>query len=265
MPCFADLDHGLRICYQLGGGGQPLVLVHGFATDQGMWDGQVEAFRQQFLTLTYDLRGFGQSSLPTGPYRHCDDLIALLDRLQIGKTHLVGLSMGGSVALNAAISYPERILSVVVAGPIMPGFRGGGKFIEDRNRVWSNAHSAGLEQTRRDWLALSLFEATLEHPQAGPRFREMLARYGGWHWLHTDPELPLAPSTYARLAEMIKPALVLVGERDLEDFHQFANAAAARLTNASLRVIPNAGHMINMEAESCFNQAVLDFVGSVAP
>ena len=103
---FADVN-GTRLYYEMVGSGHPLVLVHGFTLDTRMWDDQFEMFAGRNQVVRYDLRGFGKSALPTTePYSHPDDLRALMTHLGIEHAFIIGLSLGGAVAVDFAVTYP---------------------------------------------------------------------------------------------------------------------------------------------------------------
>ena len=109
--------YGARIHYELAGDGEPVVFVHGFACDLSMWEPQIPDFSSRFHTLRYDARGFGRSSLPGAePYGHYHDLAAMIEQLDLAPAHVVGLSRGGSIALNFAITYPRLVRKLVLAG-----------------------------------------------------------------------------------------------------------------------------------------------------
>src|SRR6516225_11705128 len=93
---------GGRLRYAVAGKGEPIVFLHGFGLDLAMWDPQWQAFAGKFRVVRYDLRGYGGSSIPTGPYSHVDDFIALCSFLETSPAHLVGLSLGGRLALRIA-------------------------------------------------------------------------------------------------------------------------------------------------------------------
>ena len=97
------------------------MFIHGFGLDLGMWDPQWLAFARRHRVIRYDLRGYGDSSLPDGPYSHVDDLLALLGFLGANPAHLVGLSLGGRVALRIAAQHPEAVRSLTLADPAMDG------------------------------------------------------------------------------------------------------------------------------------------------
>ena len=119
---FADIP-GARLHYEVTGSGEPLVLIHGFTLDMRMWDDQFARLARHFQVMRYDVRGFGQSSMPTTePYTHADDLKALLACLDISRAHVLGLSMGGSIAINFVLNYPTVVDRLVLADAALSGF-----------------------------------------------------------------------------------------------------------------------------------------------
>ena len=91
-----------------------------------MWQPQVEFFAREFRTISYDVRGFGKSSLPTKAYRHEDDLCALLDHLAVDRAHVVGLSMGGQIAVNFALKYPDKVATLTLLDSALDGYASSG-------------------------------------------------------------------------------------------------------------------------------------------
>ena len=109
--------------YEHTGDGQPVVLIQGANLPMEMWDAQVEYFAPQFHVVRYDVRGFGGSApRDQVPYQSHSDLLALLDHLRIERAHLVGLSLGGRIAVDFALTYPNRVRSLVLAGPGLSGY-----------------------------------------------------------------------------------------------------------------------------------------------
>ncbi|HRN71221.1 MAG TPA: alpha/beta hydrolase, partial [Candidatus Woesebacteria bacterium] len=88
---------------------ETLVFLHGFSLDHRMWEPQIEEFSSKFNVLVYDLRGYGKSSMPNQNYSHYDDLFHLLNHLDIKQVHLIGLSMGGRVAIDFTLEHPEKV------------------------------------------------------------------------------------------------------------------------------------------------------------
>ena len=111
--------NGARIHYERSGGGFPLLLIHAGIADSRMWGPQVEAWADRFDMIRSDLRGFGDSELPPMSYSSREDLVGLLDHLGVNRAHVMGCSMGGTVALDLALEHRERVERLVlVAGGI---------------------------------------------------------------------------------------------------------------------------------------------------
>lgn len=256
---------GAALYYEEQGTGTPVVLLHGFSLDRRMWDDQVVAWSSRYRVVRYDLRGFGRSSTSTQPYRHAEDLAALLDHLRIDRAFLVGLSLGGGAAINATIVYPNRVLGLVVVDPSLGGFRWSAAQTNAMNEIAGSGRSRGLEAARDKWLALPIFRTLKSNPQADARFREIVADYSGWHWTNPDPGLPYTPPAIERLHEITAPTLVIVGERDSADFQQIALTLETRIPGARRVVLPGAGHLANMEAPDEFNAVVGAFLDQHTP
>lgn len=116
----ADLN-GARVWYEHAGNGPDVVLLHSTVCDSRMWDADFASFAQSFRVLRYDLRGFGRSDLPPGPFSLVDDLRSLLDHVGIEGAALVGLSGGAALALDFALARPDRVRRLVLAAPNIGG------------------------------------------------------------------------------------------------------------------------------------------------
>lgn len=255
---FADIN-GARLYYQRMGEGLPLVLIHGFTLDHRMWDDQVAALEQRCQITRYDLRGFGQSSLPTDTYSHVDDLKELLTYLDIKRAALLGLSMGGGVALNFALAHPDVTCGLILADSTLRGFPWSEETDAMFDAVDAAAREGGVEAARASWLAHPFFFPAKEQPAVDHRLRTMIADYSGWHWTHSDTQV-LSASTTPQLEAISVPTLVIVGERDISDFRAISNQLVRRIPDAQEVVIPRVGHMSNMEAPSMFNWLVQQFL-----
>ena len=110
--------NGARIHYERSGSGFPLLLIHAGIADSRMWEPQAAALGKHFDMIRPDSRGFGDSELPPMPYSGMADMIALLDHLAVKRAHVVGCSMGGTLAIDLALEHPERVerLVLVAAG-----------------------------------------------------------------------------------------------------------------------------------------------------
>lgn len=260
---FAEVN-GAKLYYEISGAGEPLVLVHGFSLDRRMWDSQVEAFSERYQVIRYDLRGFGKSSLPEGTdYQHSDDLAALLTVLGISQAHLVGLSVGGAVVLNAALAHRELAKSLVLVDAVLPGFNWSAAQSAMDGAVWETGGRSGAEAAKALWLDHPLFAPAQRNPQASAALKEIIAGYSGWHFVNHDPQHYPDPPAIQRLHTITAPTLVVVGELDLPDFLAIGQTLAHDIRDAREVVLQQVGHMSNMEAPSKFNEAVLEFLGQL--
>lgn len=259
---FANVN-GTQLYYEVAGEGPPLVLIHGFALDRRMWDEQMKAFTAVNQVIRYDLRGFGRSAVPTAErYAHCEDLRALLDYLQVDRAHIVGLSLGGGIAVDFAVAYPERTLSLIpTAASALDGYEWPDELAGWFAQFAAAARSGDMALAKERWLNCGWFIPAQRQPAATAHLRQMVADYSGWHFLHKNPVHGLTPPANERLAEIGAPTLVIVGGEDLPFYnHPLADYLTAHIPNAKKVVIPGIGHMVNVEDPAYFNETVLTFL-----
>lgn len=249
--------------YATAGEGEPVVFIHGFGLDAGMWDPQWRAFGERHRVIRYDLRGYGSSSLPQGPYSHADDLLALIDFLNARPVHLVGLSLGGRVALRVATQEPRVVRSLILADPALDGHAWSDDWLQRWRKMTEAAKRGDLGAAKKLWGEHILFEAANRNPELARSLQAMIGRYSGWHLAHPDPGSAPARPIDEILHAISIPTLVLVGELDLPDFQAIARRLAQELPAAQLRTLAGSGHMSNMEAPRLFNELVLEFLQHV--
>lgn len=256
------LDRGNgSLKYMVAGDGDPVLFIHGFGLDSDMWAPQWPVFARQFRAIRVDLRGYGRSSLPQGPYSHVDDLLALMDWLKSRPAHLVGLSMGGRYALRVAQAVPAAVRSLTLADTALDGHAWSSEWLQ-RWRLMADAAKAGdIAGAKQHWLRHALFSPALEQPAVAAALEAMVERYSGWHWRQRDPDAGPNPPTAEVLPTISIPTLMIIGERDLPDFQNIALRLATGLPDVRVHTIPRAGHMSNMEAPEEFNRLVLEHLG----
>jgi pimeloyl-ACP methyl ester carboxylesterase len=239
---YAPIASG-QMFYELAGSGPPVVLIHGFGVDRRMWEHQVEAFADRYTVVACDLRGFGHSSVPEGPYAHHDDVVALLDHLGLRRASLVGSSMGGRISMDIGVTHPDRVQLIISADGMPSGLS---------VRAPGTSRLPDRDQYERTLRSLS--------PERKARFKGIVADYSRWHRKNFDPRIEVDPPVAGRLHELAIPTLIVVGEDDAERFHQAADRAAAGIPGARKHVIAGSGHLPNLEAPEEFNRIVLDFL-----
>ena len=259
---FAQVN-GTRLYYEISGLGYSLVLIHGFTLDSRMWDNQFETFALYHQVIRYDMRGFGKSALPTDEsYAHTNDLRALLEHLEIGHAHILGLCLGGRIAIDFALAYPKVTDALILAEPILGGFQWQ-EFGVSIAAVWSKAKESGVQAAKELWLSLDLFEPSMKNPDVILHLAQIVSDYSGWHFVNDDPVRPRDTPAIEQLGMISAPTLVIIGERDLPDFHEMAETLHQQIPNARKVVLPGIGHMSNMEAPNRFNEIVLNFLADI--
>jgi len=245
--------------YATAGDGTPVVFIHGFGLDSSMWDPQWRAFAQRYRVIRYDMRGYGGSSLPDGPYSHVDDLLALIDFLDAHPAHLVGLSLGGRVALRVAAQHPGAVRSLTLADPALDGHIWTADWLQRWRTMTDAAKRGDLSAAKKLWREHILFAPTNAQP-AADSLRVMIDRYSGWHLRYPDPGTAPQTPVAQVLSSISIPTLVMVGELDLPDFQAIARRLGKELPQVELQTIAGSGHMSNMEAPRVFNDLVLGFL-----
>jgi len=263
---FAPVN-GTRLFYEVKGAGPAVVLIHGGQLDCRMWDDQFAAFSREFRVIRYDVRGYGGSVRPDMPYSDAEDLHALLDYLKVDKVHLVGLSLGGRIAIDFALAQPARVCSLTLAGPGLSGYEPPGGAESDL-RMWEiikAARDAGPEQATALWLKDPFMAPAMEQARLVPGLQRM-ARENAHCWLE-NPVLqrPSRPVAATRLGEVKVPTLLVIGDRDVPQIKSTIETLERGISGAKKVSIQGAGHMVNMESPDAFNEAVLGFLRSQEP
>jgi len=262
---FAPVN-GARLYYEVSGTGPPLVLIHGGMLDSRMWDDQIHEYAKTHRVLRYDVRGFGGSVRPPDQvYSDADDLAGLLDYLEMPKVRLVGLSLGGRIALDFVVTRPERVHSLVLAGAGLAGYDKPDP--EGDERMWMNivaARDHGAEKVTDLWLKDPYMAPAMENPRLAKRLRHLTFE-NAYNWLE-NPILQRSPQPPAakRLGDIKTPTLVILGERDVPRSHAIGDSLVKGIKGSRKVVIPKAGHMVNMENPVEFDRAALDFLKRVS-
>lgn len=262
--------NGTRLYYEVAGEGHPLVLIHAGIADSRMWDDQFALFAERYRVVRYDLRGFGKSECPPGPYTLRDDLYGLLSFLGMRKTYLIGCSMGGSLAIDFTLEHPDMVgaLTPVCAG--LGGFEPSDTDAE--TAYWQDAEAAekagdiALLNEMEVHLWVDGLGRTPEHvnPSVRERVREMnglaLAREAE---ASKAERQRLDPPAAGRLAEIHVPTLVVIGDQDLSGTQQTADKLASEIAGARKVVFHDTAHVPSMEKPDEFNRVVLDFLSGL--
>jgi 3-oxoadipate enol-lactonase len=248
-----------RLFFLKAGIGPPLLFLHGFCLDHRMWEGQINYFSDRYTCVSVDLRGFGKSSLPTDQsYSNHEDLNELFAFLEINQPAvLVGLSMGARVAVNFALTYPQKTSAIILADGAIDGFT-----FNDFNltHIYSAGKELGVLVANRMWLDHPIFESARKNTVVLQKLTEQLLSYSGWHWTNKNPGRILTPPAIEQLRKITMPTLILIGQLDIPDFKALAQLLNNQIKHSSKIEISGAGHMCNMEKQDIFNDLVNQFL-----
>lgn len=252
------------LAYDEAGTGHPLLLVHAGIVDRRMWDPVWDALAARFRVIRPDLRGYGETPNPDGTYANWRDLADLLRAAGAMPAYVVGVSMGGSAALDLALAVPELVDRLVLVAPGLAGWD------------WSAGLRAAWDEEEAAWERGDLHEVAwvnvrtwLDGPSrepdaVAPGLRQAVFEMQR-HALDLDNDAavvePMDPPARERLAEVRVPTLVMVGELDQPDMLRIGEHLAAEIAGARLVVMPGVAHLPPMEAPEEFVRVVGDFLG----
>jgi len=253
-----------KLYYEEQGSGMPVVLIHGGGLDMRNWDGQFAVLAERYRVIRYDARNHGKSQSGPGVYSHHEDLARLLDALGIPKAVIVGLSMGGYVAIDFALAHPDRVLGIIPVSPGLTGYDFKDKEILENEKKASAAKT--LEETV-EWIMRSWTDGPRRLPsQVDPAVREKARQIYTEtirNWTKGSREERLSPAAIGRLAEIRVPTFVIVADLDMPGILEIGNLIETKVPGAKKIVIQGAAHLVNMEKPAEFNKAVLAFLASL--
>lgn len=260
---FVEID-GINVYYETKGEGSPLVLIHGGGMDRRMWDDQFEVFAEHFKVIRYDLPGFGKSDPPASEFSNIEILSGLLAALNIDQAHFLGLSVGGRIAIDYALEYPQHVRSLILVAPGLSGYQFSAEQVERMSEIIVIGAQEGADKAAEKWLEDPYIAPAMENPACSERVREIVMDNAESLVRPFQEQFPANPAT-TRLSEIKAPTLIVVGDRDVNDIYEIVDMLDAGIVNSQKEVIPGSGHLVNMDNRDEFNRIVLDFLMSLNP
>jgi 3-oxoadipate enol-lactonase len=259
MP-FATAPDGARLHYEIAGSGPPVVLLHGGLWDRRVWDDQWEAFAARFWTVRPDVRGFGRSDPPERAFNLTEDVLRVLDAEAISRAAVVGLSLGGYMAIDLALTRPERVSGLILVGAGVTGFD---DWTEDITRHRKETEAAvergdlagALELDLKLWCPL----------RSGNDVRQRRVARENLNAARAEELADVVEQrAIDRLGEIRVPTLVLVGDRDVPEMLRLADILATGIPGARKVILEEADHLPNVRRPDEFNELAIGFLQEVA-
>ena len=253
---------GARIWWEESGEGDPLLLVMGLGATLDWWNRLKPSLTPRYRTILFDNRGAGQSDVPPGPYSiplMADDALAVLDAAVVASAHVVGLSMGGYIAQELVLQYPERVRALVLGCTSC----GGREAVRAAPEV-ASAMAARAKLPRDDamWgMVPYTFDASTPRQRIAQdlamRLRSPVSNEGYFAQFQAIREWK---GSYDRLSAVAAPTLVIHGETDQLVPPENGRILARAISNARLVLLPNASHIFLTDQLEPARDAILAFL-----
>jgi 3-oxoadipate enol-lactonase len=257
--------NGANIHYEESGQGEEtIVFSHGLLWSSRMFDNQVAVLKDNYRVITYDHRGQGQSEVTESGYDMdtlTDDAIALIETLNLGKVHFVGLSMGGFVAMRIAARRSDLVKSMILIET------------SAEPEPKENVPKYKMLSFVARWLGFTLVTKSVMEIMFGQTWRNDSTRADEHqYWkqqLHNNDRIGVTRAVKGvvnrkgvvdELSNITAPTLILVGEEDVATVPAKAEAIHKAIPQSKLVYIPQAGHTSSVENPSAVNQAITDFL-----
>lgn len=251
-----------RLAVDHAGEGELLIFMHGIGGNRTNWHDQLPAFSRHFHAVAWDARGYGDSDDYEGALDftdYADDVVRVIDHFGVERAHLVGLSMGGRIAMDFAVRYPERLLTLTLCDTHL-GFANmpqpkKEEFIRLRKEPLTSGKEPKdiAEPVARTLIGPNASEAVFQ------RLVESMSRLHKESYIKSI-EASVNMDTRSDIGSIRVPTHVVVGGADRLTPPETARAIADEIKGAELTVIGDAGHLANIEKPQEFNEAVLGFL-----
>jgi 3-oxoadipate enol-lactonase len=275
--------NGIKLCYDIHGKGNSVILIHGFSDRKEHWRAQVGELSKFFKIIRLDNRGAGKSDRPEGEYSmkvYASDVAGLMDFLGIEKAHIIGHSMGGMIAQNFTLIYPNRINKLVLintlAGMALPGVPTDRAFeiyresaIEDVKALRDEPLNNFLKLTKRSY-SREFHKQMVANPKK--KFHgiwsveDLVEEKTNYGPTEKDIDNLIAAfkthNTYERLHEIKNETLIIAAEKDKSCSVPMNEKIHELIPNSKFIIIKNAAHQSILEKAPEINKIIIDFLKS---
>lgn len=257
---------GTKLYWEESGTGDPLLLIQGLGWSAAMWHQMVPALEQRYRVIRYDARGVGRSEVPEGPYSiplMAADAMSILDAAGVERAHVFGCSLGGIVAQEVALTYGDRVTSVVLCCTHPAGEAAVWPEPEVMDMLRNRHDGASPEEAMRASIPYAYAPGTdPEIIEADIRLRLEIPTTAEGYFGQLMAGLGY-PGTADRLPSLSMPALVITGDGDQLVPAANSDTLAELIPNARKVIVEGAGHVVFNERPDEVSGATLDFLEGV--
>lgn len=256
--------NGININYEERGSGDPLILIMGLGADGPVWEEHVKEYEKHFRCILMDNRGVGKSDKPQGPYTSeimAADTAGLMDALGIDKAHVAGISMGGIIAQQLAINYPEKVRSAVIIASWAKCDTYAVNVFENFKGLRKNADPDTWMETLQLWIFAAKFwsenEGALKDGQKEAIFNPgPQPQYG----FDAQADACIGHDSRANLGKIKCPTLIVVGRDDIFTPLKFSEELHKGIEGSELMIFDHCGHAVHWEDLEKFNNSSAQFM-----
>lgn len=259
----------VELYYREIGAGTPLILLHGLTLSGLMWTPQIASLSRNHRVIIPDLRGHGKSSVPDHGYsfhNYAIDIKNLFDYLNLQKTHVIGLSLGGAIATEFCVAFPDSVHSAIIISSMPPYFEPDDRWVQTLSKFRKVRDEFGLNYAVENVL--------LKEPIFGKinigindwmNLKNAIKQFSG-NPIDTDfSEQEDSARIIQSLPALDLPFLIMTGEKDHKTFIEASEALSEAMTNSKRVIIKNAGHLCTMEQPEEVNSEILKFLKQFRP
>ncbi len=259
--------NGVKLNYEVAGQGETVIFLHGYTGSTQDWENQIPALSPKYRVIALDNRGHGKSAAPSREEEYSmpvftDDVFALLKVLDIKKCCLVGHSLGGFIALQFALKYPDMLASLVLVDTSSGQFYRDPDFAQLRQKLDELARTQGMEaafeyDAANNPQRIARFQ---KHPELREvsRCKVLMTSVDGY--IYAPRAIGQWPPVTPRLSEIKVPTLIYWGDEDLP-FSEPARILKRGIAGSELVTVKGVGHSPHEEAPGVFNEALFKFLG----
>ncbi len=257
----------ININYKVHGEGEALVLINGYGSNSRSWLLEIPTFSQEFQVVTFDNRGTGQSDKPDIPYTMemmAGDVAGLLEAIGIDAAHVYGVSMGGMIAQEFTLRYPDKVISLIL-GCTNCGGRHSIRpdeevmtFLFDAERMKRLTPEEGARESLPFLFSQKFIDNNVDIIEQ--IVTQRVEYVTPLHGYTRQAQAIMGHDTYDRLPQIEVPTLVIAGTADRLVPFENSKTLASQIPNAELVILENMGHGYLVEAAEEANKAILDFL-----